>query len=431
MQPYEDEAPELSWANCAARHTPQLHEGVLWKCAPLAYLGQQHRKFGLSDKWAPYLQYRPLTPDCSDEELADFLARGAESYCGMCPARPENFELPLPLPRRQAAQTQSPAPANPASPRASVQPSEPPLRLASTTRVLPTPLPEDPRTGWRPYPILRGRMANAAAFGCHASVLSAGVMPHTPHQHPEEELLIILDGEADLVIKPGTEPAKRFRARPGVLVYYPAFAAHTIHNVGRAPVRYLMMKWQSDPGTGGRVLGTHIAQYPFPSDDPGKAPRRSFMTRPLLEGPTGYLEKLHCHLTVLQPGAGYPPHADSYDIAIVLLSGAVETLGRRVGPHGVIHYAAGEPHGMRSLGPGPAVYLVFEFHGRRAADVVGHLAPEAPAARGPRPPGAGTDGGAAFTAPGSSAGLPAQGANSRTDDITARAAKRASSAATT
>jgi quercetin dioxygenase-like cupin family protein len=222
-------------------------------------------------------------------------------------------------------------------------------------------------------------------------------MPHTPHQHPEEELLIVLDGEADVVIRPGAEPARRFRVRPGVFVYYPAFVAHTIHNVSQAPVSYLMMKWQSEGSPGNRALGTHIAQYPFPTADLSKAPRRSLMTRPLIEGPTRYLEKLHCHLTVLQPGAGYPPHADSYDIAIVLLRGSVETLGRRVEPHGFIHYAAGEPHGIKSLGPGPAVYLVFEFHGRPAATGVGSRVPGAEAAGGIRQAGAGTDpqGGAA------------------------------------
>ncbi len=44
----------------------------------------------------------------------------------------------------------------------------------------------------------------------------------------------------------------------------------------------------------------------------------------------------------------------------------METLGEQVGPNGVIFYAAGEPHGMKNVGDGPAVYLVFEFHGRHS-----------------------------------------------------------------
>ncbi|MGB6680380.1 MAG: glycosyltransferase, partial [Candidatus Bathyarchaeia archaeon] len=72
--------------------------------------------------------------------------------------------------------------------------------------------------------------------------------------------------------------------------------------------------------------------------------------------------KLHCHITTMQPGAGYAPHADSYDVAILLLEGTVETLGQRVSSQAVIFYAAGEPHGIKNIGDIPACYLVFEFH---------------------------------------------------------------------
>jgi quercetin dioxygenase-like cupin family protein len=85
------------------------------------------------------------------------------------------------------------------------------------------------------------------------------------------------------------------------------------------------------------------------------------------EDPTAYLGKLHAHVTDLQPGAGYPAHEDKYDVAILVFSGSVETLGKRVGPGGSIYYAAGEPHGMRNAGDQPARYLVFEFHGPKRA----------------------------------------------------------------
>lgn len=64
----------------------------------------------------------------------------------------------------------------------------------------------------------------------------------------------------------------------------------------------------------------------------------------------------------MQPGAGYPPHADAYDVAILLLEGTVETLGKYVSSQAVIFYATSEPHGMKNIGNIPAFYLVFEFH---------------------------------------------------------------------
>jgi len=92
MLPYEDNNPESSWKNCVSRACIQLHEGKIWKCPALAYLPMQAEKFNLSEKWDPYLKYKPLLPECSDEELIEFFNRKSESYCSMCPAEKEHFK---------------------------------------------------------------------------------------------------------------------------------------------------------------------------------------------------------------------------------------------------------------------------------------------------------------------------------------------------
>ncbi|MFQ5732854.1 MAG: hypothetical protein ACE5KM_12980, partial [Planctomycetaceae bacterium] len=65
----------------------QLHDGKLWKCPAIAYLGIQDRKYGLGESWKPYLAYEPLEVECSDAELREFVERRVEAACGMCPAR--------------------------------------------------------------------------------------------------------------------------------------------------------------------------------------------------------------------------------------------------------------------------------------------------------------------------------------------------------
>lgn len=101
MEPYEDGRPRRSWEVCPAKHCLQLFERKIWKCSPLAYLRLQDEKYHLSAQWEPYLRYAPLEPECSEEELQSFLAREEEACCGMCPANPEKFVLPLPLPGRR------------------------------------------------------------------------------------------------------------------------------------------------------------------------------------------------------------------------------------------------------------------------------------------------------------------------------------------
>ncbi len=105
MEPFKDGQPKQSWGNCPARYCRQLFEGKIWKCAPLAYLKLQDAKFGLSESWKDYLQYQPLAPDCSDEQLVKFFSLEEESFCGMCPANPEKFELPMPLYSKRSSST--------------------------------------------------------------------------------------------------------------------------------------------------------------------------------------------------------------------------------------------------------------------------------------------------------------------------------------
>jgi hypothetical protein len=97
MLPFEDDRPRQSWEICPARRCKQLFEGQIWKCAPLAYLPMQHAKYGLPDKWRPYLAYRPLDPSCSNRELDQFLALEDEPACSMCPAERRPLDLPVPM----------------------------------------------------------------------------------------------------------------------------------------------------------------------------------------------------------------------------------------------------------------------------------------------------------------------------------------------
>lgn len=200
-------------------------------------------------------------------------------------------------------------------------------------------------------------------MNCHMSILSAGVMPHEPHSHLDEELLIMLSGEADLVMVPEriTGKQERYRLEAGSLVFYPAFFTHTIHNRGSEPATYLMFKWHAAvPSRADSQAGVY--QYAFPELSVDNRHEKPWESRKVLDFPTRHLKRLHCHVSLLQPGAGYDPHRDRYDVAILLLQGTVETLGRKVEPFSLIYYSAGEVHGMRNIGNSPACYLVFEFH---------------------------------------------------------------------
>lgn len=219
---------------------------------------------------------------------------------------------------------------------------------------------EDLDEPWQPFPALRGATPLLDELSCHASVLAGGHSPHPPHAHVEEELLLPLHGEVELVIADGEDdPAPRLeRALPGSFVYYPSGQHHTIRNPGTTAVAYLMLKWRGAATEAATRLGTQVVSF----GDEAPSSSGGLSTRVVLEGATGCLRQLHAHVSVLQPGAGYPPHRDPHDLAIVTLEGSVETLGRTVPPTSVVYCGAGELHGMRNPSAEPARYLVFEFH---------------------------------------------------------------------
>lgn len=238
--------------------------------------------------------------------------------------------------------------------------------LMSTIKNINLPLNEDPQTGWVPYPLFNGATRCMDSFSSHVSVLSPGFMPHLPHKHLEEELLILLSGEVDIVAPDGLSNRRetRKRIRPGFFMYYPAFKAHTIYNAGTQHATYLMFKWHKEGTSEKEIpLDSTLIYYGDGIKNIDSEHTNEILHRIILEEQTEYLRKLHCHITALRPGSGYQPHSDAYDVAILLLNGMVETLDQKVGPHSVIFYAAGEPHGIRNIGGTTAIYLVFEFHG--------------------------------------------------------------------
>jgi uncharacterized cupin superfamily protein len=218
-------------------------------------------------------------------------------------------------------------------------------RLTSVVYPLRVPLENGGRI-WKPYHLFHGATPNVASLSCHASALAWNQTPHPPHGHDEEELLLLLAGEVELLLP----DAENLPLYPGQLVYYPAGFRHTIRATSRWHANYLMLKWH------GRADGS-VAQAEI-------VDARDEHADAVFDVETASLSRLHCHVTTLGPGEGYEPHVDRHDVAVVVMDGEVETLGERVGPHGVVFTAGGEPHGLRNPGPNTATYLVVELHGR-------------------------------------------------------------------
>ena len=69
-------------------------------------------------------------------------------------------------------------------------------------------------------------------------VLEPGASPHPPHQHPEEEHLIIASGTGEMVVD-----GKVTTVGPGAIMYCAGNVSHGITNTGTTPMTFYWSKW--------------------------------------------------------------------------------------------------------------------------------------------------------------------------------------------
>lgn len=216
--------------------------------------------------------------------------------------------------------------------------------------------------------IFEGATPGVRSWSCHASVLMPNHSALPPHHHDEEEILLVLDGEVQLqLVDAGWSPHDpRLRLRRGNFIFCPPRVEHSLRAVSTTLARYLVLKWQDAVASSPSAMGFGRFDA-FASEPENQVGRDGWTRQRLFAAPTANLHQLRCHVSTIQPGAGYAPHSDPYDVAIVTLQGDVETLGERVPRDSLIFYTAGDLHGLRNPGEVPAIYLVFEFHSRRMA----------------------------------------------------------------
>lgn len=76
----------------------------------------------------------------------------------------------------------------------------------------------------------------------HVTTLNPGEQAHPPHQHPDEELLIIKEGTVEALVN-----GEWKRVGAGSVIFQAANQLHAIRNAGDTPATYHVIKWNS-PG---------------------------------------------------------------------------------------------------------------------------------------------------------------------------------------
>jgi XRE family transcriptional regulator, regulator of sulfur utilization len=76
----------------------------------------------------------------------------------------------------------------------------------------------------------------------HITTLNVGQTSHPPHQHVEEELLIVREGTVETL-----QNGKASRLGPGSVIFHSSNDLHNIRNVGETPATYHVINWRATP----------------------------------------------------------------------------------------------------------------------------------------------------------------------------------------
>ena len=76
----------------------------------------------------------------------------------------------------------------------------------------------------------------------HITTLKPGAVSHPPHQHPEEELLIVKEGQVETL-----QNGVATRLGPGSIIFHSSNDLHNIRNVGTTPATYHVIQWRVAP----------------------------------------------------------------------------------------------------------------------------------------------------------------------------------------
>jgi uncharacterized cupin superfamily protein len=72
----------------------------------------------------------------------------------------------------------------------------------------------------------------------HITTLNPGQTSHPPHQHVNEELIIIREGECETL-----SDGKWIHVGPGSVVFNASNSLHGFRNVGTTPATYHVINW--------------------------------------------------------------------------------------------------------------------------------------------------------------------------------------------
>ncbi len=103
------------------------------------------------------------------------------------------------------------------------------------------PVKRNAKTGMESRNVFRGRTQTGCPVAMHISTLPPGQMPHPPHHHLHEEMMLVKEGTLEATIA-----GKSTKVGPGSVIYINSNDEHGLKNVGDVPAQYFVIEIGAD-----------------------------------------------------------------------------------------------------------------------------------------------------------------------------------------
>jgi quercetin dioxygenase-like cupin family protein len=88
--------------------------------------------------------------------------------------------------------------------------------------------------------IVRAPTVTLDELEIHITTLKPGLASHAPHQHPNEEMLIVREGTVEALVN-----GELKRVGPGSIIFQASNQLHNVKNVGDTPATYHVINWKT------------------------------------------------------------------------------------------------------------------------------------------------------------------------------------------
>ena len=216
--------------------------------------------------------------------------------------------------------------------------------------------------------LLEGFTVDFRRFKIHATTLPAHQAPHPAHHHPDEELIIIKEGQLTVTIAGKTKTLGA-----GSIALMMPGDEHGFDNKSDAPATYYVMRYESkeasDSARGQKAGGSFWVDW---NDVAFQASTKGGIRR-MFDRTTAMIKRFEMHVTTLNEGLwSHPPHTHRAAEILLLIDGtAQESIDGTLHPATVgdlIFLESNVPHAIQNTSrTAPAdrktscTYFAFQF----------------------------------------------------------------------